>query len=150
MTRCGRTGKCCSERCSRELFSLPETIVFYGLSNTHYRGKKRGDLWRYGRSKQQRRGGPLATLAPTLDSAGIPRNCDILPGNVSEPETLQKAMDYLEVSGPTVILDAGIARPICVGSKSGTITGLASIGARGRLPPTGILTESSPRRAIIG
>ena len=102
-------------RRERELLELPDTIVFYDLTNTWYTGRSDKELLRFGRSKEGRKH-PLVTLALSLDSAGFPRGCEVLAGDVSEPATLRAAMERFEaeVGGgdrakPTVILDAGIA-----------------------------------------
>ena len=47
---------------------------------------------------------PLVTLAIALDEFGFPRCTEVLPGNVSEPGTLPKAIRLLEAR-------AGAARP---------------------------------------
>ncbi len=99
----------------RQLLDIPDTIVFYDLSNTFYTGRPNDTLRRFGRSKQKRNDCPLVTLALLLDGVGFPRSCEILPGNISEPGTLQDAMGRLEAvcedssAKPTVIMDAGIA-----------------------------------------
>ena len=99
----------------RELLALPETIVFYDLSNSHYTGRDNRTLRRFGRSKQRRNDCPLVSLALALDGSGFPRRCEILAGNVSEPSTLQPALERLAAARPasaqrpTVVLDAGIA-----------------------------------------
>ena len=72
-------------------------------------------LRRFRRYKQKRDDCPLITLALVLDGAGFPRSCKILPGNVSEPGTLEDARARLEavcggtVPKPTVVMVAGIA-----------------------------------------
>ena len=99
----------------RQLLDIPDTIVFYDLSNTFYTARPNDTLRRCGRSKQKRNDCPLVSLALLLDGAGFPRSCEILPGNISEPGTLQDAMGRLEAvcedssAKPTVIMDAGIA-----------------------------------------
>ena len=99
----------------RSLLDIPDTIAFYDLTNVHYHGHTHGELPRFGRSKQKRDDCPLVTLALALDGAGFPRSCEILPGNVSEPGTLDDALARLgAVCGgtapkPTVVMDAGIA-----------------------------------------
>ena len=99
----------------RQLLDIPDTIVFYDLSNTFYTARPNDTLRRFGRSKQKRNDCPLVSLALLLDGAGFPRSCEILPGNISEPGTLQDAMGRLEAvcedssAKPTVIMDAGIA-----------------------------------------
>ncbi len=98
-----------------ELLQIPETVVFYDLSNVHFHGAAGGELKRYGRSKQKRNDCPLATLALALDEAGFPRSAEVLPGNVSEPDTLRDAIARLakvapgDGPKPTVVMDAGIA-----------------------------------------
>ncbi len=100
----------------RTLLRLSGTIVFYDLSNVHYSGRENDTLRRFGRSKQKRNDCPLVTLALALDGEGFPRRCELLPGNASEPGTLQGVLEKLaqqEGSGagprPTVVMDAGIA-----------------------------------------
>ena len=99
----------------RQLLDLPATIVFYDLSNTFYTGHANATLRRFGRSKQKRSDCPLITLALVLDGAGFPRSCEILPGNASEPGSLEGALARLEAvrdgdgPQPTVVMDAGIA-----------------------------------------
>ena len=94
---------------TRDIFDFEETIVFYDLTNTFYHGKDKGELLRWGRSKQKRNDCPLVTLALTLDGSGFPRSVEILPGNAAEPETLEQAIQKLNGQTPTVIMDAGIA-----------------------------------------
>ena len=102
-------------RRERELLELPDTIVFYDLTNTWYTGRRDKELLRFGRSKEGR-SNPLVTLALSLDGAGFPRGCEVLAGDVSEPSTLQAALERFEAEvgagegpRPTVVLDAGIA-----------------------------------------
>lgn len=74
-----------------ELFDIKESIVLYDLTNTFFEGTgKYNDLAAFGHSKEKRSDCPLVTLAMVLDSSGFTRHSQILPGNVSEPETLQK------------------------------------------------------------
>ena len=112
----------------RILLDIPNTIVFYDLSNTYYTGtQKKQDtpdnpdsaqksLLQFGRSKQRRNDCPLITLGLMLDEAGFPRGCEFLPGNVTEVDTLKDALGRFEAQGhgtegdkPTVIMDAGIS-----------------------------------------
>ena len=102
-------------RRERKLLELPDTIVFYDLTNTWYTGRSDKELLRFGRSKEGRKD-PLVTLALSLDGAGFPRGCEVLAGDVSEPATLAAALERFEAAlgggggqKPTVILDAGIA-----------------------------------------
>ena len=105
-------------RRERKLLELPDTIVFYDLTNTWYTGRSDKELLRFGRSKEGRKH-PLVTLALALEGAGFPRGCEVLAGDVSEPATLAAALGRFEAEvdaggghggkKPTVILDAGIA-----------------------------------------
>ena len=95
---------------TKEMLGLDGTLVFYDLTNTFYYGEEKGELLRYGRSKEKRSNCPLVSMALTLDASGFPRGVEILPGNVSEPGTLQSALDKLDdTETPTVIMDAGIS-----------------------------------------
>ena len=55
------------------------------------------------------------TLALTLDAAGFPQRSQVLPGNVSEPGTLEEVLQQLEAlpdggaERPTVVVDAGLS-----------------------------------------
>ena len=95
---------------TKEILGLDGTLVFYDLTNTFYYGEEKGELLRYGRSKEKRKDCPLVSMALTLDASGFPRGVEILPGNVSEPGTLKSALDKLDdTETPTVIMDAGIS-----------------------------------------
>ncbi len=100
-------------RRERSLLELAPTIAFYDLTNVHYHGRPRADL-QHGRSKQKRDDCPLVTLGLTLDAAGFPCRSEILPGNVSEPATLERAITRLgrllgDGPRPTVVMDAGLS-----------------------------------------
>ena len=94
---------------TQQLLGLRETLLLYDLTNAFYTGRKKGELLAYGRSKEKRSSSPLVTLALTLDGAGFVRRARVLPGNVSEPSTLEDAIKGLQDTRPTVIMDAGIA-----------------------------------------
>ncbi len=91
--------------------------MFYDLTNTWHTGGRttEGELLRFGRSKQKRSDCRLVTLGLALDGAGFVRQFEVLPGNVSEPATLESSVRRLEGGlregerRPTVVMDAGIA-----------------------------------------
>ena len=98
------------------LFGIPDAIVLCDLTNAHCCGLADGALRRRGRSRQRRNDCPLVTTALMLDSAGFPRACEILPGNVSEYGTLADAIARLRAEEcspdqpkPTMAMDAGVA-----------------------------------------
>jgi len=102
----------------RSLFDFDEVITLYDLTNTYFEGNARANAnAARGHSKEKRSDCPLVTLALVLDGSGFPRRSEILPGNVSEPGTLETMMKVLhpeaesavESHRPTVVLDAGIA-----------------------------------------
>ncbi len=70
-------------------------------------GSEHGPLLKHGRKK--RNDCLLVTLALVLDGSGFPRKAKIYPGNASEPHTLKQAIDQLDQTNLTVIMDAGIA-----------------------------------------
>jgi len=110
----------------RNLFSLEETILLYDLTNTYFEGSaKDNPKAKRGRSKEKRNDCPLLTLGMVLDDQGFPKLSKLLPGNVSEGETLLdmirtlqeeevrmglKSVTEIKQRGITVILDAGISR----------------------------------------
>ena len=110
-------------RKERDLFSLPEKIVLYDLTNTYFEGAALANpKARRGRSKEKRTDCPLLTLALVIDEQGFIKTSRILPGQVSEPGTLQEMLRALQTACPgrltgpenvrkgvTVVMDAGIS-----------------------------------------
>lgn len=98
-----------------KLFTLDESIVLYDLTNTFFEGSgKYNEKATFGRSKEKRSDAPLVTMGLVLDGQGFPRKSAVLPGNVSEPSTLEEMMRHLigthvETRKRTVVMDAGIA-----------------------------------------
>lgn len=98
----------------KRLHGHSSTLVLYDLTNTYMEGQaKANPKARHGRSKEKRSDCPLVTLGLVLDEHGFYVRSQILPGNVSEPKTLQEAIEKLHDSSqlfkPTILLDAGIA-----------------------------------------
>lgn len=107
------------------LFSLSDKIILYDLTNTYFEGDARSNkIAKRGRSKQKRHDRPQVTLGLVVDEMGFMKTSKILPGNVSEPETLldtiqtlqneeilvrEVAQSEIKKRGITVIMDAGIA-----------------------------------------
>lgn len=94
--------------------SFQRTLVLYDLTNTYLEGRgAKNPKARHGVSKEKRRDCPLVTLGLVVDEHGFVINSSLLPGNISEPLTLKKAIERLDRGGylskPIVILDAGIA-----------------------------------------
>ena len=93
------------------LFGNPDAIALYDLSNVHASGVGTEEPRRRG-SRRER---PQITTALMLDNAGVPRTCEIVPGNVSERGTLADAIGRLRAElgagqpSPTVVLAAGMA-----------------------------------------
>jgi len=76
------------------LFSLPESIILYDLTNTFFEGTgKFNDKAKYGRSKEKRSDAPLVTLGLVLDGDGFVKKSKVLPGNISEPGTLSDILE---------------------------------------------------------
>lgn len=106
-------------RRERDLLQLGEKIVLYDLTNSYLTGRAHeSSQARRGHSKEKRSDCPLLTLALVLDEDGFPKASRLLPGNVSEPGTLQHFLQTLKPrfeaqlplrqEPPTVVIDAGI------------------------------------------
>ena len=93
-----------------DLLGHRSTVMLYDLTNTWFTGRAHRSPGQFGHSKQKRHDCPLVTLGLCVDEAGFVRRSEVLPGNVSEPQTLAGALGTLGGSGPlTVVMDAGIA-----------------------------------------
>lgn len=96
----------------KQIFSLDNTVVFYDLTNTYFEGGAKSiSKAAKGRSKDKRADCPLVTLGLRLDQAGFPIKSEVLPGNISEPKTLQLAISQLDIGDskkPTIVFDAGL------------------------------------------
>lgn len=94
----------------KELFNLEEVITLFDISNTYFEGHPKHSGVAPGRSKEKRSDCGLISLGLLLDGSGFPKKSQILPGNISEPSTLQEMLSTLDSkSGTTIIMDAGIA-----------------------------------------
>ena len=93
-----------------ELFKHTSSVMLYDLTNTYFSGQAHLSPGQFGRSKQKRHDCPLVTLGLCLDESGLVRRCEVLPGNVSEPTTLARAVERLGAGGGslTVVMDAGL------------------------------------------
>jgi len=96
------------------LHQYTDTIVLYDLSNTYFEGQaKKNPKAQFGVSKEKRTDCPLITLGLVLNQHGFLNRSRFLPGNVSEPQSLQDAIAALssadDLFKPTIVMDAGIA-----------------------------------------
>ncbi len=90
------------------------TIALYDLTNTYMEGQaKSNPKAAHGVSKEKRNDCPLVTMGLVMNEYGFLNRTSILPGNASEPKTLEEMIESLSVHQslfkPTIILDAGIA-----------------------------------------
>ena len=90
------------------------TIALYDLTNTYMEGQaKSNPKAAHGVSKEKRNDCPLVTMGLVMNEHGFLNRTSILPGNASEPKTLEEMIESLSVHQslfkPTIILDAGIA-----------------------------------------
>lgn len=102
------------DQTQQQIHGYRSTMVLYDLTNTYMEGRaKRNVKAAFGRSKEKRKDCPLVTLGLVINEHGFASRSSFLPGNVSEPKTLQKAIEKLSKSTdlfkPVVVLDAGIA-----------------------------------------
>ena len=98
---------------TRTLFDAAGAVICYNLTNTHLTDSPRSLLAQFGRSKPKRNDDSLVTLARATDRHGFPRRTKVLPGHVSEPETLIDALESLttpdDAAKPTVMMNAGMS-----------------------------------------
>jgi len=104
-----------SER-EKEIFSLPEQLCFFDLTNTYLEGQAlTNPKAKRGRSKEKRSDCKLLTLALVVDEQGFAKYSRLYSGNQSECKTLAEMLESLAEIRPdlsedrTVIMDAGIA-----------------------------------------
>ncbi len=98
----------------KKLHGVTDTIILYDLTNTYFEGQARSNpKGKFGVSKEKRKDCPLVTLGLVLNQHGFLTRSEFLAGNVSEPKTLQAAIQALHSSEdlfkPTIAMDAGIA-----------------------------------------
>lgn len=95
------------------LFFLENTVVLYDLTNTYFEGTaKNVAIAHRGHSKEKRTDCPLVTLGLVLNEEGFPKRSRLLPGNISEPKTLEETLHQMSDSkedSRIIVLDGGIA-----------------------------------------
>ena len=96
------------------LHGYKSTIALYDLTNTYMEGQaKSNPKASHGVSKEKRSDCPLVTMGLVMNEHGFLNRTAILPGNASEPKTLEEMIESLSAHEslfkPTIILDAGIA-----------------------------------------
>lgn len=95
-------------------FPRTTSVVLYDLTNTYMEGQALDNPKAcYGHSKEKRTDCPLITLGIAIDEHGFLLKSKFLPGNVSEPSSLQDAISSLVdpelLFRPTILMDSGIA-----------------------------------------
>ena len=94
---------------SQQLFNYTKKIGFYDLTNVYCYDKTHGDLLTYDCSKEEGSDCLLVSLALVLDASGFPCQVELLPGNISEPKTLAKAIKKLGGEKPTILINDSTA-----------------------------------------
>jgi transposase len=102
------------ESIESQFHGYKSTIALYDLTNTYMEGQaKANPKANHGVSKEKRNDCPLVTMGLVMNEYGFLNRTSILPGNASEPKTLEEMIKNLSVHQslikPTIILDAGIA-----------------------------------------
>ena len=102
-------------RQEKEMFSLPENLCFFDLTNTYMEGQSSGNpKAKRGHSKEKRSDCKLLTLALIVDEQGFAKYSHLYAGNQCESKTLPEMIESLMKIRPdlsknrTVIMDAGI------------------------------------------
>ena len=102
------------ETVESKFHAYKSTIALYDLTNTYMEGQaKSNPKAAHGFSKEKRYDCPLVTMGLVMNEHGFLHRTSILPGNASEPKTLEAMIENLSAHEmlfkPTIILDAGIA-----------------------------------------
>lgn len=102
------------EETERKYHGYKSTIALYDLTNTYMEGQAKSNPKAvHGVSKEKRNDCPLVTMGLVMNEHGFLNRTSILPGNASEPKTLEEMIknlnDHQNLIKPTIILDAGIA-----------------------------------------
>ncbi len=102
------------EQAGQRFHGYQSTIALYDLTNTYMEGQaKLNPKAMHGLSKEKRTDCPLVTLGLVINEHGFLNRTTILPGNASEPKTLQGMIKSLNAHQslikPIIILDAGIS-----------------------------------------
>ena len=102
------------EGIEQKVHGYQSTIALYDLTNTYMEGRaKSNPKATHGISKEKRTDCPLVTLGLVMNEHGFLNRTSILPGNISEPKTLEEMIQSLtahqNLFKPIIILDAGIA-----------------------------------------
>ena len=98
---------------SDELFQLKRKLCLLDLTNTYFEGSmNKVPMAKRGRSKEKRSDLKLITIGLMIDENGFPEKSLLFEGNISEPTSLKKMLDLLDIPAeqekPTVLMDAGI------------------------------------------
>lgn len=102
------------ETIAQSVHGYKSTIALYDLTNTYMEGQAHSNAKAiHGVSKEKRTDCPLVTMGLVMNEHGFLHRTSILPGNASEPNTLEEMIEKLSphqnLFKPTIILDAGIA-----------------------------------------
>lgn len=102
------------EMIAQSVHGYKSTIALYDLTNTYMEGQAHSNAKAiHGVSKEKRTDCPLVTMGLVMNEHGFLHRTSILPGNASEPKTLEgmieKLSSHQSLFKPTIILDAGIA-----------------------------------------
>ncbi|MEI6242218.1 MAG: IS1634 family transposase, partial [Chlamydiota bacterium] len=102
------------EKAGQRFHGYQSTIALYDLTNTYMEGQAQSNpKATHGLSKEKRTDCPLVTMGIVMNEHGFLNRTAILPGNASEPKTLQEMIKSLDAHQslikPIIILDAGIS-----------------------------------------
>jgi transposase len=102
------------EEAEQRFHGYRSTIALYDLTNVYMEGQAKSNPKAvHGVSKEKRTDCPLVTMGLVMNEHGFLNRTAILPGNASEPKTLQEMIKNLDAHQslfkPIIILDAGIS-----------------------------------------
>jgi transposase len=91
-----------------ELVDFSEMGHLYDITNTYFEGRMLGSsLASYARSKEKRNDCPLVSIGLLTNEGGFIRRSHFYAGNVGEPATLDRVLEYVAES-KGILTDAGI------------------------------------------
>ncbi len=106
--------ECHFEKIEQKFHGYRSTIALYDLTNVYMEGQAKANKKAcFGVSKEKRRDCKLITMGLVINEEGFLLRTSMLPGNATEPQTLQEMIQKLSAHNdllkPTIVLDAGIS-----------------------------------------
>lgn len=104
------------ERIEKKLFEKRKTeecnLYLYDITSTYFEGKGAENICKYGYSRDHRPDRVQVNIGLITDAEGFPLTVEILEGNITDKQTLQKKVDMLKekfgITNITFVFDRGM------------------------------------------